>query len=121
MAIDVGKILDQTRDAITVRRVFGDPIEQDGVTVIPAAAVRGDGGGGGGADPSRGEGGGGGYGLMARPVGAFVISNGEVEGRPATDPARLARGALIVTGPAVLTVRTAVKRGKARLKEKASR
>lgn len=36
-----------TREAITVRRVFGEPVEQDGVTIVPAAFVRGGGGGGG--------------------------------------------------------------------------
>ena len=33
------------RDAITVKRVFGDPFEKNGVTVIPAAKVMGGGGG----------------------------------------------------------------------------
>ena len=36
------------QDALSVRRVVGDPIERDGVTVIPVAAVRGGWGGGGG-------------------------------------------------------------------------
>ena len=31
----------QSRDAITVRRVYGDPHQEQGVTVIPAAAVMG--------------------------------------------------------------------------------
>ena len=34
------------RDAITVKRVFGEPFQKDGVTVIPAAKVMGGGGGG---------------------------------------------------------------------------
>jgi uncharacterized spore protein YtfJ len=122
MEMDIGRILEESREAITVGRVFGDPIQQEGVTVIPAAAVRGGAGGGGGTDPSQGKGGGGGYGVMARPVGALVIRNGDVEWRPATDPARLAMGGLVVAGLAVLTVRTAVKlRGKARLKGGVSR
>jgi uncharacterized spore protein YtfJ len=119
MDVNVGDIVDQARDAITVRRVFGDPVQQDGVTVIPAAAVRGGAGGGGGSDPSQGQGGGGGYGLMARPVGAFVIRGGDVEWRPATDPGRLAMAGLVVAGLAILTLRTAVKlRAKARIKER---
>jgi uncharacterized spore protein YtfJ len=32
------------RDAISVRKVFGDPVERDGVTVIPAARIAGGGG-----------------------------------------------------------------------------
>ena len=30
-----------TYDAMTVRRVYGDPIESGGVTLIPAASIRG--------------------------------------------------------------------------------
>ena len=44
------QLLDTVRDSMTVRRVFGDPYERDGATVIPAARVRGAGGGGGGKD-----------------------------------------------------------------------
>jgi uncharacterized spore protein YtfJ len=34
------------RDAVTVKRVFGEPYQKNGVTVIPAAKVMGGGGGG---------------------------------------------------------------------------
>jgi uncharacterized spore protein YtfJ len=83
---NVDELLEGARDAITVERVFGDPIEQDGVTVVPAAAVRGGGGGGGDADHN----GGGGFGLAARPVGAWVIRNGEATWKPAFDVNRVA-------------------------------
>ena len=43
--MDAQQILDQANDAITVRRVFGEPIERDGVTVVPVAVVFGGGGG----------------------------------------------------------------------------
>lgn len=80
------------RDAITVRRVYGDPVERDGILVIPAAAVRGGGGGGGGngTQPSGeiGEGSGFGFGMEARPAGAFVIENGDVRWEPAVDRPR---------------------------------
>jgi uncharacterized spore protein YtfJ len=33
-------------DAVTVKRVFGEPYQKNGVTVIPAAKVMGGGGGG---------------------------------------------------------------------------
>ena len=62
---DVNELLGGAQDAITVKRVFGDPIETEGVTVIPAAKVGG-GGGGGGDNENNG---GGGFGLGARPVG----------------------------------------------------
>jgi uncharacterized spore protein YtfJ len=60
--------------------VFGEPVERDGVTVIPAASVLGGGGGGGGDGATRREeqppepGGGFGFGLWGRPVGAIEIS-----------------------------------------------
>ena len=73
--------IDQARDAITVRRVYGEPYQEDGITIIPAAHVIG--GGGGGAD-TLGNGGGG-FGLSARPVGAWVIRDGDAVWRPAID------------------------------------
>lgn len=82
----VDEIVSGVRDAISVKRVFGEPYERDGVTIIPVAAVGG--GGGGGAD-TEGNGGGG-YGVAARPIGAYVIRNGEVTWQPAVDLARMA-------------------------------
>jgi uncharacterized spore protein YtfJ len=81
----VDDLLQGARDAITARRVYGEPIESEGVTVVPAASVRGGGGGGGDADDN----GGGGFGLAARPVGAWVIRDGDVSWRPAVDLTRL--------------------------------
>ncbi len=31
--------INQARDALTVRRVYGDPYQEEGVTVIPAAVA----------------------------------------------------------------------------------
>jgi uncharacterized spore protein YtfJ len=50
--MDVQETISQARDAITVKRVFADPYEKDGTTVIPAAAVRGGAGGGSGESPT---------------------------------------------------------------------
>ncbi|HEU5301665.1 MAG TPA: spore germination protein GerW family protein [Acidimicrobiia bacterium] len=84
--------LEGARDAINVRRVYGEPIERDGVLVIPAASVRGGGGGGGGGGTGEsgevGEGQGFGFGMEARPAGAFVIDNGDVRWEPAVDRPR---------------------------------
>ena len=83
----VEELLSGARDAISVRRVFGDPIEHEGIVVVPVAKVGGGGGGGGDSDDN----GGGGFGLGAKPVGAYVIKNGEVTWKPAIDSgARLA-------------------------------
>jgi uncharacterized spore protein YtfJ len=104
--MDPEQLLSGVRDAISVRRVFGDPIEQDGVTIVQVATVRGGGGGGGDNDAN----GGGGFGLAARPVGVYVIRDGEVTWRPATDPVRTALGWQLVAALAVLTVRSLLRR-----------
>lgn len=60
--MDYTELLSEVKDAITVKRVYGDPIEKDGMTVIPVASVRGGGGGSGS-----------GFGVSARPAGVYVI------------------------------------------------
>src|SRR5438093_13711222 len=75
------EVVNQAKDAITVRRVYGEPYQQDGVTIIPAANVMGGGGGGGDTEGN----GGGGFGMSARPAGAWVIKDGEAQWRPALD------------------------------------
>ena len=82
--------ISNAQDAVTVRRVYGEPYERDGVVVIPAAKVSGAGGGGCGEDPTGGgSGSGGGFGLGARPVGAYVIEGGHVRWHPAFDITRI--------------------------------
>jgi uncharacterized spore protein YtfJ len=90
------ELLHGVRDAISVRRVFGDPIERDGVVVVPVARVGGGGGGGGDNDDN----GGGGFGLVGRPAGVYVIKDGNVSWRPAVDPVRVA--AVVVFALALL-------------------
>lgn len=96
-------LMSTVKDAITVRKVYGEPFEKDGVTVIAAAAVSGGGGGGGGQD-SAGEGGeGGGFGVRGRPVGAYVIKGQDVTWRPAVDPNRLFLGVAAMVVAYLLT------------------
>lgn len=95
------ELLASARDSITVRRVYGEPYEKDGVTVIPAASVSGGGGGGGGHDERGSEGEGGGFGLSARPAGVYVIAGGDVRWQPAIDVNRLVAAA--VAALAILT------------------
>ena len=108
---DVMKAVEQAKDAMTVKRVFGDPYEKDGVTVIPAARVQGGAGGGGGEGPEgEGRGSGSGFGVNARPVGAFVIKGDEVVWRPAVDVNKVILGGQLVAIVALLIlVRTIVK------------
>jgi uncharacterized spore protein YtfJ len=84
--MNVDELLSGARDAISVRRVFGEPIEHEGTIVVPVAKVGG--GGGGGSDNEQN--GGGGFGLGAKPVGVYVIKDGQVSWRPAIDPIRVA-------------------------------
>lgn len=85
----VDEIVSTAKDAITVKRVFGEPYEKNGLTVIPAAAVAGGFGGGSGRDEKGQDGEGGGFGVMGRPVGAYVINGADVTWKPVVDPARI--------------------------------
>jgi uncharacterized spore protein YtfJ len=116
--MDVQEVIGQARDALTVKRVFGEPYERNGVTMVPAARVRGGAGGGGGEGPEgQGKGSGSGFGLSARPVGAFVIRGEEITWRPAVDVNRMVLGTQVVAIVALLTIRGIVKaRAKARVK-----
>ena len=103
---DVDEILRGAREAISVGRVFGEPHEEGGVTVIPAATVRGGGGGGGGDEHD----GGGGFGVMDRPAGAYVIKDGDVKWKPAVDPNRIVLGWQIVSALGLLVAFALVRR-----------
>jgi uncharacterized spore protein YtfJ len=113
-----GAALQDIRETVerAAGKVFGEPIHQDGVTVLPVAAVATGGGAGGGSAPSRGgdkaggqTGEGGGFGLMAKPAGAFVIKGGSVKWRPAFDANRVIMGGQIVAVVALLVIRAIVK------------
>jgi uncharacterized spore protein YtfJ len=93
------------RDAITVKRVYGEPYHEDGVTVIPAANVMGGGGSGGDAQGNGGAG----FGVRARPAGAWVIKNGDVVWRPALDLNRVILVGQLVAIVALLTIRSVAK------------
>jgi uncharacterized spore protein YtfJ len=98
---NVDELLQGARDAISVKRVFGDPIETDGVTIIPAAKVGGGGGGGGDSEDN----GGGGFGIGAKPVGVYVIKDGNVSWQPAVDVNRLIAFAFAIGLVAALRLR----------------
>lgn len=86
----VDEVLEKARDTITVKRVFAEPLERDGLTIIGAAAVAGGAGGGSGTGPNEEtQGDGAGFGVGARPVGAYVIKDGRLTWRPAIDVNRL--------------------------------
>lgn len=100
------------REAVTAGLVFAPPYEHDGVGVVPGARVSGAVAGGHGSQEGQ-EGEGRVFRVGARPVGAFVVSDGRVRWKPAIDVNRLVAilSAVVI---ALLVARTAVAR--ARLK-----
>jgi uncharacterized spore protein YtfJ len=101
--------LSETRDAITVGRVFGDAYEVDGMTIIPVAHARGGGGGGGGGGEGKsgsddGGGFGTGFGLNVRAIGVYEVRDGKLEWKPAVDVTRLARGGQLLAALMTLCV-----------------
>lgn len=110
--MNIDEMLAGARDAMTVKRVYGDPIERDGMLVIPAANVVGGGGGGGDQEHASG----GGFGVSASPAGAWIIRDGVVEWEPAVDATRIATLGMLVAIVFLWTVRSIAKsRAKARI------
>jgi uncharacterized spore protein YtfJ len=108
--MNVQEVITQARDVFTVKRVFGDPLEEQGMTIIPAATIRGGAGGGEGMAPDRkGQGGGSGFGMVAKPAGAYVVRDGNATWRPAIDVNRVILGGQAVAIAALLTARAIVK------------
>jgi uncharacterized spore protein YtfJ len=103
--MNVTEMLEGAREAMTVKRVYGEPIEREGLTIVPAARVRGGGGGGGDAENN----GGGGFGLTASPVGAYVVKGGEVAWEPAVDVNRISTLGILAGIVALLVLRSVIK------------
>jgi len=97
--MDPQLLLQRVEEAMTPRRVFGDPVQVDGATVLPVATV---GGGGGGGQKGQGDSGVG-FGLGAQPAGVFVIRDGDVKWRPALNLNRVILGGQIIGLAAILT------------------
>ncbi|GAB2813682.1 spore germination protein GerW family protein [Lentzea nigeriaca] len=85
----VDELIAKTKDSLEARKVYAEPYEKDGVTVIAAATLSGGAGGGTGKDEKGQQGEGGGFGLNAKPTGAYVIKDGNVRWEPAVDVNRL--------------------------------
>ena len=103
MSID--ELLAKVSENVSVRRVFGEPIRGDGALVVPVAWVAGGGGGGGGTDSTAGqEGSGGGLGLVAGPVGAYRVADGQVTWHPAVHVTAIVLGAQVLAAVVALAV-----------------
>jgi uncharacterized spore protein YtfJ len=92
------KLLESLGGAATAKAVFGEPVEKDGLTIVPVARVRFGVGGGGGRGPGRKKKGddsdaeqvgyGQGGGVQAGPLGYIELSGGKASYRRIADPAR---------------------------------
>ena len=79
--------------------IYSEPIEKNGVTIVPVAKVRWGFGGGGGSKQGKEHGSGGGGGMRVTPVGFIELKDGQSEFKPIRDassfvPAILAGGAM---------------------------
>lgn len=91
------RLVTQVGGHARIQAVFGEPVDREGVTVIPVARVRWGVGGGGGAG-SEGSGSGGGGGVAADPIGYIEITSAGAVFRPIH---RLFGGPLAILGAAI--------------------
>lgn len=112
--MNVDELPQMLRDVTTVKRVYGDPYQVNGVTIIPVARTDGGGGGGEGGPPEDG-GRGLGLGFGTNAIGVFVIKGDDVRFVPAYDVVALAGRAALVLAAGTLARRSV---GKARQKRK---
>ena len=118
--MDANSVLAKLSESITPVRVFGEPIERDGCTVIPVAYVISGGGLGkndplppgtelppvptGQRPPMPGEGGG--FGTVCWPIGAYVIKGGDARFVPSYDI-----GAMVIIGSTATSILLRALRG----------
>ncbi len=119
--MNLTEILEEAKDSIGSKGVFGEPYEKNGVTVIPAARIMGGAGAGegpvtrppedGGAidESQTAKGTGGGFGVSGHPTGAFVIKGEDVRWVPAVDVNRLMLGFQVVIVVFFLAIRSIAK------------
>lgn len=95
--MDTPDLIASLAEQLREHQVFGPPVECGDVTLVPVAEIRG--GGGIGGRGKLDKGGNGGFGLVAKPVGAWVVANGRVSWQPSVDVNRavLSGSAVAVT------------------------
>jgi uncharacterized spore protein YtfJ len=108
--MQLDELITNTRTALTVERVFGEPYERDAVTIIPAAVVRGGAGGGEGDDDEHGHGQGGGFAVSERPIGVYRVAGDDVRWVPAIDTTKVILMGQVVVIAALLLLRALVRR-----------
>jgi uncharacterized spore protein YtfJ len=97
----IGTMAEKLGAVARVATVFGEPVERDGITVIPVAKARWGFGGGAGQRKDEGgqqeDGAGGGGGVQVTPVGFIEIKNQAANFRPirSVSPSWIVVGSLL--------------------------
>jgi len=99
-AAEKREVTSAARHVMSVKRVYGEPYEKNGLTIIPAAIVGGVAGGAGG-DQTVDQSGERAFGLMARPSGAWILQGDQVTWKPAIDVNRIVLGGQIIAFTAI--------------------
>ena len=115
--MDITETLRRIGEMAQVRQVFGEPVSRDGTLVIPVAsvwAVVGAGGGTGGGKRQRdgvgpqtgadGEAIGTGFLTRSRPVGVYVVTDGQAVWQPVVDINRIVLGSTALLGTQAVAI-----------------
>jgi uncharacterized spore protein YtfJ len=99
--------------SVRATTIFGEPVEKDGITVIPVARARWGFGssspGGNSGENQKGGGTGGGAGVKVSPVGYVEVKDGRARFRPIYDPAMVTQ-IIVASGIVAALLLQAVRR-----------
>lgn len=106
----IKELVEEIGKEVGADTVFGASREIAGSVVIPVAQVSWGGGGGFGEATEKAEagtGGGGGLGIQVKPLGAIVVTEGDVRWMPTLDVTRIVMMGCLVAVAAMLVMRSA--------------
>ncbi len=89
--------------------VYAEPVERDGITIIPVAKVSWGIGGGEGTNAQGNSGTGGGGNVRIVPVGYIEVTNGHAKYKPIFDPALIVQF-IISSGLTTILILSAVRK-----------
>jgi uncharacterized spore protein YtfJ len=105
----VERLAEKLGTAANSATIYGEPVERDGVTVIPVAkAAYGFGGGEGNGTEGKGAGSGGGGGMVLTPVGYIEMKDGATLFRTIRDPQTVVKVVAIGSLALFLTTKSIV-------------
>jgi uncharacterized spore protein YtfJ len=105
----VERLAEKLGTAANSATIYGEPVERDGVTVIPVAkAAYGFGGGEGNGTEGKGAGSGGGGGMVLTPVGYIEMKDGATRFRTIRDPQTVVKVVAIGSLALFLTTKSIV-------------